>query len=677
MSKTKNSTRTFLAVALAAASFSASASQFYITVPVPGKKINTSAINVALSAASLPDGLMGAPYSEYNLKTLLSVTGDPDYSGYGVKWQMVDGALPAGLTMGTDGRIHGTPTAGGTASFKVKATYKTKSGLQQYQILVTQITVALAGAALPGAVVGDAYSYDLKPHLSVVGGNAASATWQVVSSTLPSGLTLRADGTIAGTPTAAGSGSVTARAIYSGISGQQTYEVVTLYIVVALAPATLPPARTTAPYVGYDFKNNLTVSGDPDYKASDVIFTSTGLPAGLALSPAGLLSGAPTIRNNAGASFNVVASYKTKSGQRAYTLVVKGEYLEATKIAAGNTFACALTTTAGVKCWGSGGTLGDGTMSQRSLPVDVQGLTSGVVHIAAGGDHACAVTSAGGVKCWGQNGTGQLGNSSTTASLIPVDVSGLTGVSTVSVGWSHACAVTASGGAVCWGANSVGQLGNNSTTRSLVPTQVTGLASGVAQIAASQNSTCALTTSGGVLCWGANYLGQLGFNGTTNSSVPGYVSGFTSGARAVAFSGKHGCAITTANGLKCWGNNDNGQLGNNNTVTSSVPVNVIGSSSNVAKIAVGGNFSCMITTAGAALCWGQNGWGQQGDGTYVGRLTPGPVSGLASGVTDISVGDYFACAVTPANAWCWGANGSGQLGDNTTLTKTTPVGVRE
>ncbi|MCU1497907.1 MAG: Poxvirus family protein, partial [Acidimicrobiales bacterium] len=242
------------------------------------------------------------------------------------------------------------------------------------------------------------------------------------------------------------------------------------------------------------------------------------------------------------------------------------------------------------------------------------GLSSGVTAIAAGSNHSCALTSAGAVKCWGLNGSGQLGNNSTATSLVPVDVSGLSsGVTAIAAGGTHSCALTSAGAAKCWGSSNNGQLGNNSTgTQSLVPVDVSGLSSGVTAIAAGGAHSCAVTSAGALKCWGLNSSGQLGNNSTATSSVPADVSGLSSGVTAIAAGSNHSCALTSAGAVKCWGLNGSGQLGNNLTATSLVPVYVSGLSSGVTAIAAGGNHSCGLASGGALKCWGDNSSGQLG-----------------------------------------------------------------
>ena len=312
----------------------------------------------------------------------------------------------------------------------------------------------------------------------------------------------------------------------------------------------------------------------------------------------------------------------------------------------------------------------------------VPGLGSGVAAIAAGYYHTCALTSAGGVECWGWNDHGQLGDGRQRcgdvhcSSLNPVAVAGLaSGVAAIAAGGYHTCALMSGGGVKCWGDNESGQLGDGTTIDRHTPVDVSGLASGVAAISAGGAHSCALS-SGGVLCWGYNTYGQLGDGTTDMRHTPVAVSGLASGVTAISAGGGHTCALTSASAAVCWGYNGSGQLGDGTTTDRHAPVAVSGLASGVAAIAPGGAHTCALTTAGGVRCWGWNRRGQLGDGTTTGRRTPVAVSGLASGVKAIAAGNEHTCALTsPGGVDCWGWNGEGELGDWTTVTSLEPVGV--
>lgn len=341
---------------------------------------------------------------------------------------------------------------------------------------------------------------------------------------------------------------------------------------------------------------------------------------------------------------------------------------------------CILTSAGGAKCWGdnSNGQLGDGTTATRTTPVDVSGLTSGVAAVGEGGGfHSCALTSAGGVKCWGRNAAGQLGDSTTTAQLTPVDVTGLTtGVAAIALGWQHSCALTTTGGVKCWGENIFGPVGDGTTTNRTSPVDVTGLTSGVIAIAAGAQHTCALTSGGGIKCWGDNGQGHLGDGTTTQQNTPVDVTGLTSGVAAITADHVYTCALTSAGGMKCWGYNFYGQLGDGTTTSRSTPVDVVGLTSGVTAIEAGTYHACAVTSGGGMKCWGNNGTGRLGDGTTTNRLTATDVSGLTSGVAAIGVGNQSTCALTTlGNLKCWGANNVGQLADGTTTNRSLPGSV--
>ena len=158
------------------------------------------------------------------------------------------------------------------------------------------------------------------------------------------------------------------------------------------------------------------------------------------------------------------------------------------------------------------------------------GVTSGAQDLTAGDAHTCALVN-GGVKCWGLNSDSQLGSNSTTNSAIPVDGFSLgNGVQAVAAGANFSFAIV-NGALFGWGKNEGGQLGiNNNGPTAPVSAQVYGLTGGVQAVAAGGSSACAIV-NGGAKCWGRNTVGQLGNNSTTDSVVPVTVSGQTVGGK--------------------------------------------------------------------------------------------------------------------------------------------------
>ena len=200
--------------------------------------------------------------------------------------------------------------------------------------------------------------------------------------------------------------------------------------------------------------------------------------------------------------------------------------------------------------------------------------------IAVGQYQSCALNTADGVECWGGFGSGQA-----LGSTLPVGVSGLaSGVVALTAAGMHSCALTALGGVKCWGGNTSGELGNGTLVSSVTPVNVLGLSSGVAAISASAFSTCALMNSGGVKCWGQNVFGQLGDGTTTSRTVPVDVLGLTGPVTQIAAGSTHTCALMMTGGVKCWGQNIQAQLGDGTRTDSLVPVGVVGLASGVASI---------------------------------------------------------------------------------------------
>ena len=337
--------------------------------------------------------------------------------------------------------------------------------------------------------------------------------------------------------------------------------------------------------------------------------------------------------------------------------------------------------------------LGDGTSGSRFTPVDVVGLGSGVAAVSAGNVRTCALTTVGGVKCWGRNEFGQLGHDRVEicffmpCSTVPEDVVGLeSGVTAIASGGEHSCALTTAGGVKCWGINFTAVVGDGTSGNvrrrpvdvcqdyEEVAEECLELMSDVAAIAAGAVHTCAITTAGGVKCWGANASGQLGDGSSGNvRATPVDVETLDSGVAAIAPGIFHTCALMTAGGVKCWGANFSGQLGNGSSGEgefSPTPVDVVGLEGGVAAVDVGGLHTCALTTAGGVKCWGDNSLGQLGNGSSgEGEFSPTPVDvvGLEGGVAAIAPAVFHTCALmTAGGVKCWGDNFFGQLGEGRT-----------
>jgi alpha-tubulin suppressor-like RCC1 family protein len=322
------------------------------------------------------------------------------------------------------------------------------------------------------------------------------------------------------------------------------------------------------------------------------------------------------------------------------------------RIAAGATNTCSITSDGRAFCWGLNdkGQLGNNSTATSLVPVAVYtgGVLSGktVSAIAIAQGHACALASDNQAYCWGNDASGQLGNNSTATSLVPVAVytgGVLSGKTVVSIanGADHTCALASDNQAYCWGNGGIGLGDSAGTTNSSVPVAVYtgGVLSGktLVSIASGNTETCVIASDGLAYCWGYNTRGLGDSAGTTNSSVPVavYTGGVLSGktVTAVSVSGSYACARSSDGIAYCWGyNGANGQLGNNSTVTSLVPVAVytggVLSGKTVTAISsslgTGGGHTCILAAPSAkeAYCWGSNTNGELGNNSTASSLVP-------------------------------------------------------
>ncbi len=324
------------------------------------------------------------------------------------------------------------------------------------------------------------------------------------------------------------------------------------------------------------------------------------------------------------------------------------------QVAPGKYHTCALRSDGTVWCWGMNdyGQLGDNDApNNSSTPVQVVGAggigyLTGVTEIDADGKFSCALISDGTVRCWGRNQSGQLGNGTTNNSETPVTVEGvggigtLSGASSITVGANHACALV-SGGVDCWGLNDHGQLGNDDLgDNSSSPVRVLGpggasFLSGVTEISGGRMHVCVLRDDSTVYCWGRNETGELGDGTTINRAVP-VRAGEISTATQVSAGEYHSCARLADGTAQCWGAAAFGQIGDGTTSDTSLPVTVIGPGgygvlTGVGEISAGGGdvdetddweHSCALTSDNTVVCWGQNNYGQLGDGTTTMSIMP-------------------------------------------------------
>jgi alpha-tubulin suppressor-like RCC1 family protein len=354
------------------------------------------------------------------------------------------------------------------------------------------------------------------------------------------------------------------------------------------------------------------------------------------------------------------------------TLTPTGALDVVTPLALGVSHACAITPSpeGAVYCWGRNnwGQLGNGSTTDSSVPVKVSGL-SRVVAVSAGENHSCALLECGTVKCWGANNFGQFGKSTPASASRPVSISNISGGSQIATGYDHTCVLKSSGGLTCFGRNDSGECGVGSTDSVVAPSTPTGLGSSVASFANGAFHTCAVSSGGALSCFGWNNDGQLGINSFTESTTAAPVSGLTSGVSRVAGSYFSTCALLGDGNVQCWGRNNLSQLARATPSFSSTPLAATGVPVGAAQLVMSNNNGCVLSTAGAVFCWGTNSKGQLGDGSSSSTTasTAVQVQNLSATATFIAAKSLSACAVLSSGAvQCWGDNTYGQAGNGTT-----------
>jgi alpha-tubulin suppressor-like RCC1 family protein len=323
------------------------------------------------------------------------------------------------------------------------------------------------------------------------------------------------------------------------------------------------------------------------------------------------------------------------------------------------------------------------------------------VAVASGLDSSCALLADATVDCWGGNSYGDLGQGPSAAlqgSTTPLPVTLPKPATEIAVGGYSAFVLLNDGTVWSWGYNVYGELGQGTASGSVndlvgVPTpgQITGLPGPASAIAAGTHHACALV-AGNAWCWGEDGEGEVG-DGIFRTSPPWDVDapvkvGGLGKVTALAAGSEHTCAISDG-ALVCWGLNGTGQLGSSfgvGAVTTPEPVS-LPAGTQITSLALGGNQSCAILAGGTCECWGENNYGQLGQGTFSatmtafpedGIVTPAPIAAAADGpitATAVTMGEIEGCAVAASEAlYCWGFNDYGAVGTGSNTT-TAPLGI--
>lgn len=334
-------------------------------------------------------------------------------------------------------------------------------------------------------------------------------------------------------------------------------------------------------------------------------------------------------------------------------------------------YACGLTNTNDVYCWGNDssgyGYLGDGNGTPSTTPVQISGAQTWT-DLSVRGSNACAIDSTNQMYCWGYNDDGQLGNGNSTHQMSPVLVQGGHNWSLATGADYGSCGVTTAGKAYCWGYYwNYGHLGNGLYSGGIYLPKKFPSTTTWKKVSAGYSHFCGIDQADDLYCTGGDDYGEVGNgSGDTNPySLPTLVTGSHSWADVSAYHFTV-CGITTAQDAYCWGQNTKGEVGSGAaTATYDDPVIVTGGHKWL-KIDVGLSHVCGIRTDNTAYCWGANNYGQLGDGNTNSTNNNSPLA-VSGGLTfkDITTGDHFTCGLTTSDEiYCWGRDNSGQLGND-------------
>lgn len=298
------------------------------------------------------------------------------------------------------------------------------------------------------------------------------------------------------------------------------------------------------------------------------------------------------------------------------------------------------------------------------------------VDISTGRRHVCGVTKGNKLKCWGSNEQGQLGLGLIDFGRnVPTVVDAGTNYKFVSAGGTHTCAITVNDTLRCWGGNSLGQLGDASSMTRHSPVDIDG-GTAYKMVSTGINFTCGVTLTNELKCWGNNSSGQLGKGSAGNVTIPtvidvGVFYDSVSAGRQT-FSEAHACAITMSGILKCWGDNSFGQLGDGTKVNSYAPV-VINSGVNYKNISAGYMYTCGVTSDDKLQCWGYNMYGEIGASSGGFFLAPTDIDASIKYAQVGTSSTHLTCGITDTGILkCWGSASDFGIGLPNKISAATP-----
>jgi len=275
--------------------------------------------------------------------------------------------------------------------------------------------------------------------------------------------------------------------------------------------------------------------------------------------------------------------------------------------------------------WGlnTDGQLGDNSITHRSSPVQTVAGGTNWKQVASGRYHTACIKTDGTLWLWGRNTNGQLGDNSVTHRSSPVQtVAGGTNWKLVSCGGYHTASIKTDGTLWLWGRNTNGQLGDNSVIRKSSPVQTVAGGTNWKLVSCGGYHTASIKTDGTLWLWGLNTYGELGDNAIVNKSSPVQTVAGGTNWKLVAGGNYHTASIKTDGRLWLWGRNSSGELGDNTITYKSSPVQTVAGGTNWKLVSCGGIHTSCIKTDGTLWLWGQNTNGQLGDNTIANKSSP-------------------------------------------------------